>query len=161
MHEGWKHDRTPRRPTTVAAAFPDSSKAIAALFADRPMNLAEQRESFAALIREHEPLRSPKLKLLLELRESISEARKKGASHETIRSYLHQTGIEVSTDTVARFCHQILGERKGKKSGRHTAHRHVKEPSAAAVLKQKRINGSQAVRYQPPTGPRIVNPKAL
>lgn len=125
------------------------------------MNPTEQRESFAALIREHEPLHSPKLKTLLELRDSITEARNKGASHETIRSYLHQTGIDVSTDTVARFCHQILGERKGRKSRRKPTLDRVKESSATSLLKQQRANGSSAIRYQPPTGPRIVNPKAL
>jgi hypothetical protein len=125
------------------------------------MNPTEQRESFAALIREHDPLHSPKLKTLLELRDSISEARNKGASHETIRSYLHQTGIDVSTDTVARFCHQILGERKGRKSRRRPTQDNAKAPSASGVLKQKRANGSSAIRYQPPTGPRIVNPKTL
>jgi len=107
------------------------------------MNLTEQRESFAALIRQHEPLHSPKLQTLVELRDSIAEARNKGASHEVIRTYLHRTGIDVSTDTVARFCHQVLGERKGRKSRRKQT-RQVRQngQSATAILEQKRSNGS-------------------
>jgi hypothetical protein len=123
------------------------------------MSVTEQRESFAALVREHEPIRSPKLKILMELRDSIFEARKKGASHEIIRLFLHQTGIDVSTDTVARFCHKILGERKGRKPRQKP----VQQPqeSAATMINQKRANARGSLHYQPSTGPRIVNPKDL
>lgn len=129
---------------------------------ERIMNLTEQRESFAALVRQHEPLHSPKLQILMELRDSIAEARNKGASHDVIRTYLHRTGIDVSTDTVARFCHQVLGERKGRKSrGKQTRQIRQNGQSATSRLKQRCPNGSPTVRYQPPAGPRIVNPKDL
>jgi hypothetical protein len=40
------------------------------------MNPNEQRQTFDALIRQHLPLRPAKLRMLMELRESIAEARK-------------------------------------------------------------------------------------
>jgi hypothetical protein len=57
------------------------------------MNAHEQRETFDALIRQHSPAYPAKLKELLDLRDSIAEARKQGASYEIIRSYLRKTAI--------------------------------------------------------------------
>ena len=51
------------------------------------MNPNEQRQTFDALIQQHLPLRPAKLRMLMELRESIAEAREKGASYEVICGY--------------------------------------------------------------------------
>jgi len=127
------------------------------------MNAHEQRETFAALIRRHAPTYPAKLKELLELRDSIAEARKQGASYEIIRAYLRQTAISVSADTVARFCHQILSEPKGRASKRRKRGRATQAGAAARHL-PKRTTAAPAPassRYQSPNGPRIVDPKNL
>jgi hypothetical protein len=127
------------------------------------MNPNEQRQTFDALIRQHLPPRPAKLQMLMELRESIAEARKKGASYEVIRSYLCKTAVLVSADTVARFCHQVLAEPQGRRSkGKGKApSRHPVGTSATDLFKQKRSPAPPSARYQAPTGPRIVDPKSL
>ncbi len=133
------------------------------MVSETSMNPNEQRQTFDALVQQHLPLRPAKLRMLMELRESIAEARKKGASYEVIRDYLRKTAVIVSADTVARFCHQILAEpqerrTKGKRKARSP---HVNGASAADVLKQKRSTAPPPARYQAPNGPRIVDPKSL
>jgi IS30 family transposase len=127
------------------------------------MNPNEQRQTFDALIRQHLPLRPAKLRMLMELRESIAEARKKGASYEVIRSYLCKTAVIVSADTVARFCHQVLAEPQGQrlKGKRKTPSPHANGTSTTDLLKQKRSIAPPPARYQVPSGPRIVDPKSL
>ena len=101
--------------------------------------------------------------MLMELKESIAEARKKGASYEVIRSYLCKTAVIVSADTVARFCHQVLAEPQGRgaKGKSKVRSRHPNGSSAGDLLKQKRSTASPPARYQAPSGPRIVDPKSL
>jgi IS30 family transposase len=127
------------------------------------MNPNERRQTFDALIEQHLPLRPVKLRMLMELRESIAEARKKGASYEVIRSYLCKTAVNVSADTVARFCHQVLEEPQGKRSkGKRKARNpRANGTSATNLLKQKRPTSLPPTRYQAPSGPRIVDPKNL
>ena len=127
------------------------------------MNPNEQRQTFDALVQQHLPLRPAKLRMLMELRESIAEARKKGASYEVIRSYLCKTAVIVSADTVARFCHQVLDEPQGRRSkGKVKArNRRANGTSASDLLKQKRSFAPPSARYQVPSGPRIVDPKSL
>jgi hypothetical protein len=127
------------------------------------MNPNERRQTFDALIRQHLPLRPAKLRMLMELRESIAEARKKGASYEVIRSYLCKTAVIVSADTVARFCHQVLAEPQGRraKGKRKARNPRANGTSANDLLKQKRSTPLPPARYQAPSGPRIVDPKSL
>jgi hypothetical protein len=115
------------------------------------------------LIRQHLPLRPAKLRMLMELRESIAEARKKGASYEVIRSYLCKTAVLVSADTVARFCHQVLEEPQGRRPNGKGKPRNPRGngTSAANLLKKKRSSVPTSARYQVPSGPRIVDPKSL
>jgi hypothetical protein len=127
------------------------------------MNPNERRQTFDALIQQHLPLRPAKLRMLMELRESIAEARKKGASYEVIRSYLCKTAVIVSADTVARFCHQVLEEPQGrgpKRKGK-ARNRGANGTSAANLLNRKRSTPLPPARYQAPSGPRIVDPKSL
>src|ERR1700743_1060217 len=88
---------TTTRPTMCGANFPrcadDGCRATTAMVNEMSMNTNEQRQTFDALIRQHLPLRPAKLRMLMELRESIAEARKKGASYEVIRSYLRKTAV--------------------------------------------------------------------
>jgi hypothetical protein len=141
---------------------PDQGGRIAASANESCMNLNEQRETFDALVRQHESVRSPKRRELMELRDSIAEARKRGASYEVISTYLLKTAITVSPDTVARFCHEILAEPKGRitKRKKNQARAH-KNGTAADLVGQQRAAGLSSMRYSPPTGPRIVDPKTL
>jgi hypothetical protein len=141
----------------------DGCRTTTAMVNEVSMNPNEQRQTFDALIQQHLPLRPAKLRMLMELRESIAEARKKGASYEVIRSYLSKTAVIVSADTVARFCHQVLEEPQGRgaKGKRKARSPHPNGTSAAELLKQKRSSAPPSARYQVPSGPRIVDPKSL
>jgi hypothetical protein len=158
---------TTTRPTMGDASFQrranDVCRAAAATVNEPPMNTNEQCQAFDALVRQHVPARPPKLRMLMELRDSIAEARKKGASYEVIRSYLRKTAVIVSADTIARFCHQVLAEPQGRrvKGKRKARSPHVNGASAADVLQQKRLTAPPPARYQAPSGPRIVDPKSL
>jgi hypothetical protein len=158
---------TATRPTLDDASFQrrpdDVCRTAAATVNEPPMNTNEQCQTFDALVRQHTKARPPKLRLLMELRDSIAEARKKGASYEVIRSYLRKTAVIVSADTVARFCHQVLAEpeSRGAKRKRNARSPQANGASAADLLKQKRSTPLPSARYQAPSGPRIVDPKSL
>ena len=104
------------------------------------MSANEQREAFDALVRQHEMFCPTKLRVLMDFRDSIAEARKKGASFETIRIYLRKTAINVSADTVARFCREVLAETGGRRSQRKRKPRQPRQNgvSAAEALNQSR-----------------------
>jgi negative regulator of sigma E activity len=125
------------------------------------MNAHEQRETFDALIRQHSQTYSAKLKELLELKDSIAEARKQGASYEIIRSYLRKTAISVSADTVARFCHLILSEPKHRSSKRGQRLRGDRNGASGRHLPKRTVQAQSSGQYQSPNGPRIVDPKNL
>jgi hypothetical protein len=56
---------------------------------------------------------------LNEVKESIMALRERKASYETIRAILHENaGIEVSHQTVARYCREVLDAAKPKKPRR-------------------------------------------
>ena len=44
------------------------------------------------------------------LKDSIAELRSKGASYAAIADILRNVNVPVASDTVFRFCHEILGE---------------------------------------------------
>jgi negative regulator of sigma E activity len=131
-------------------------------FDESSMNSHEQRENFAALIKQYEPAQPAKIRELLELRDSIAEARKMGASYEIIRSYLRKTAIAVSADTVARFCHQILSEpKRGSSKQRPRSRQPDRSGTSASQLLKRKGPAPSVSPYQSPNGPRIVNPKEL
>jgi len=123
------------------------------------MNAHEQRETFDALIRQHSPTYPAKIKELLELKDSIAQARKQGASYEIIRSYLHKTAISVSADTVARFCHQILSEPKRRGSKRRHTLRAERNGASTRHPPKRAAPAQLSARYQPPGRPELLTPK--
>lgn len=148
--------------------MPVGGRKAAALSGDAAMNADAQRlQQFAELVRNHEPIRSRKFKELLPLRDAIAEARRKGASYETIRIYLRQTAIEVSADTVGRSCRNVWEEQSRRKAKRNGKRRLVKSsthttpPNAAQVLEKQRARASPPLNYRPPPGPRIADPQSL
>jgi hypothetical protein len=166
------------RQTMVRARLPQALKACSTIFAATShrglretrrinqrmtMNANDSRRAFDVLIQQHVPHRPAKLRLLMEFRDSIAEARKKGASFEVIRTYLAKTAVVVSADTVARFCHQILSEPecRGSKRKRKTQASHQNGTTAADLLTRKRSTTVLPSHYQAPTGPRLVDPKSL
>jgi hypothetical protein len=95
-----------------------------------------------------------KYRALNEVQESIGALRERKASYETIRAMLHENaGIEVSHQTVARYCREVLDAAKPKKPRRPKTP--PTEPSAAAQGELPPFSHSR------PRGPRITPSKNL
>jgi hypothetical protein len=75
---------------------------------DPASDLAATR--LAQAIRDYVPRRPTKFQKLVPMKDSIAEVRSKGASYATIADILRNINVAVASDTVFRFCHEVLGE---------------------------------------------------
>jgi hypothetical protein len=93
-------------------------------------------------------------------KKGIAELRGKQASFRTIANLLKQAGVDVSHDTVARFCHEILVQPTQSKGSPRPANAPPKT-NVVSILKAQR----EAAVPPPATpasrsrGPRIADPK--
>mgnify|MGYP001544668774 CR=1 FL=1 len=84
-----------------------------------PIVSAEAKVRFAEAVKNYTPLAPEKYRALNEVKESVIALRERKASYETIRVMLHENaGIEVSHQTVARYCREVLDAAKPKKPRR-------------------------------------------
>jgi len=92
---------------------------------------AEAKARLTEAIKSYTPPAPEKYRALNEVKESIIALRERKASYETIRVMLHENaGIEVSHQTVARYCREVLDAAKPKKPRRPKTP--PTEPPAAA-----------------------------
>jgi hypothetical protein len=80
---------------------------------------AEAKARLAQAVNHYTPPAPEKYRALNEVKESIIALRERKASYETIRVMLHENaGIEVSHQTVARYCREVLDSARSKKPRR-------------------------------------------
>ena len=80
---------------------------------------AEAKARLTEAVKNYTPPAPEKYRALNEVKESIMALRERKASYETIRVLLHENaGIEVSHQTVARYCREVLDSGKAKKPRR-------------------------------------------
>ena len=80
---------------------------------------AEAKARLTEAVNNYTPPAPEKYRALNEVKESIIALRERKASYETIRAMLHENaGIEVSHQTVARYCREVLDSGKAKKPRR-------------------------------------------
>jgi hydrogenase maturation factor len=92
---------------------------------------AEAKARLTEAVNHYSPPAPEKYRALNEVKDSIFALRERKASYETIRAMLHENaGIEVSHQTVARYCREVLDSGKAKKPRRPKTP--VAEPPAAA-----------------------------
>ena len=92
---------------------------------------AEAKARLTEAVKNYTPPAPEKYRALNEVKESIIALRERKASYETIRAMLHENaGIEVSHQTVARYCREVLDSAKPKKPRRPKTP--PTEPPAAA-----------------------------
>src|SRR5271165_4557596 len=92
---------------------------------------AEAKARLAEAVNHYTPPAPEKYRALNEVKESITTLRERKASYETIRAMLHENaGIEVSHQTVARYCREVLDSARVKKPRRSKTQ--PAEPSTAA-----------------------------
>lgn len=123
---------------------------------------------FDSVVRTYERKAPVKFSALLPYKEGIAELRGKSASFRTITELLKQVNVQVSHDTVARFCHEIIGNEQIRKKKRKPPTPKLKAPHTirsphVGELLRKRQNHTEA---EPPIadagrqrGPRIADPK--
>lgn len=122
-----------------------------------PTVSTETKARFADAVKNYTPPAPEKYRALNEVKESIMALRERKASYETIRAMLHENaGIEVSHQTVARYCREVLDAAKPKKPRRPKTP--VPEPPAAA---QGELPTRSPFSQSRPRGPRIADSKNL
>jgi hypothetical protein len=118
---------------------------------------AEAKARLTEAVKSYTPPAPEKYRALNEVKESIMALRERKASYETIRVMLHENaGIEVSHQTVARYCREMLDAGKAKKPRR---------PKTPAAELPAAAQGELAARLpfgqSRPRGPRITDSKNL
>jgi hypothetical protein len=116
---------------------------------------AEAKARLAEAVNHYTPPAPEKYRALNEVKESIIALRERKASYESIRVMLHENaGIEVSHQTVARYCREVLDSARPKRQRRPKTP--PEDPPAS-------VQGELAARPpsgQPrPRGPRIADSK--
>lgn len=106
---------------------------------------------FAAAVRDFAPKASAKFQKLMPFKDGIAELRRKRASYEVIADILRNINVPVSHDTVARFCHEVLGIA--------TAQRRRRKPRISGVSR-KPSNRSHSPMITDPAAraPRVADP---
>jgi hypothetical protein len=113
----------------------------------------EAKARLAEAVKNYTPPAPEKYRALNEVKESIIALRERKASYETIRVMLHENaGIEVSHQTVARYCREVLDAAKAKKP------RHPKTPPTEPPASAQPELAARPPFSQPQSrGPRIAN----
>ena len=117
-------------------------------------------KSFDAAVRNYERRTGGKIQALTAHKKGIAELRAKQASFRTIANLLKLSGINVSHDTVARFCHEVLGQVPRRKSPVRPVQGKA-QTDVISILRAQR-EASPPAPFTPPVrtkGPRIADPK--
>jgi len=118
---------------------------------------AEAKARLTEAIKNYMPPAPKKYRALEEVKECIIELRKKQASYQTIRAMLHDNaGIEISHQTIARYCRDVLDAARAKKPHRPKTPRTEPPPTAQGELQSRSFIGSRR-----PRGPHIADSKNL
>ena len=117
-------------------------------------------KSFDAAVRGYERRAGGKIQALMAHKNGIAELRSKQASFRTIATLLKQAGVDVSHDTVARFCREILEQTPRRKAQTRPA-TSPEKTSVVSILKAQReaVVAPPAVPAARLRGPRIAGPK--
>jgi hypothetical protein len=122
-----------------------------------PIVSAEAKSRLTEAVKNYTPPAPEKYRALNEVKESIIALRERKASYETIRAMLHENaGIEVSHQTVARYCREVLDAARTKKPRRPKTP--AGEPPASV---QEQLAARQPLSQPRSRGPRITDSKNL
>jgi hydrogenase maturation factor len=122
-----------------------------------PTVSAEAKARFAEAVKNYTPPAPEKYRALNEVKESIIALRERKASYEIIRVMLHENaGIEVSHQTVARYCRDVLDAAKPKKPRRPKT-----PPTEPPAVAQGELAAHQSNGYPRKRGPHIADSKNL
>jgi hypothetical protein len=120
----------------------------------------------AQAIRDYVPRHPTKFQKLLPMKDSIAELRSKGASYAAIAGILRNVNMPVASDTVFRFCHEILGEpmtrrRKRRKVAVADPKKLGREKPREAAGTVRKAESQPFHTWQRPAGPHIADPNTI
>ena len=117
-------------------------------------------KTFDAAVRAYERRVGGKIQALIPHKKGIAELRSKQASFRTIANLLKQAGVDVSHDTVARFCHEILEQPTQSKGSSKSAPPPPKTNVTGFLQAQRGATVPPPAASAPRSrGPRIADPK--
>jgi hypothetical protein len=94
---------------------------------------AEAKARLQEAVKNYTPPAPEKYRALEEVKDCISELRQKKASYQIITTLLHDNaGIEVSHQTVARYCREVLESRSAKAAKKSNRSHALKSDSTRA-----------------------------
>ena len=118
---------------------------------------AEAKARLTEAVNNYTPPAPEKYRALNEVKESIIALRERQASYETIRAMLQENaGIEVSHQTVARYCREVLDSARAKKPRRPKTPA-AEQPAAA----QEELTARPPFSHSRPREPRVTPSKNL
>ncbi len=118
---------------------------------------AEAKARLTEAVKNYTPPPPEKYRALEEVKDCITELRDKKASYQTIRAILHDNaGIEVSHQTIARYCREMLESSKTKKPRRPKTPTAEQPPSA-----QTESQSRPPIGHSRPREPRATPSKNL
>jgi len=122
-----------------------------------PIVSADAKARLTEAVKNYTPPAPEKYRALNEVKESIIALRERKASYETIRAMLHENaGIEVSHQTVARYCREVLDSGKAKKPRRPKT-----PPTEPPTSAQGELAARPPFSHSRPREPRIADSKKL
>jgi IS30 family transposase len=125
-----------------------------------PIVSAEAKARLTEAVKNYTPPAPEKYRALEEVKDSVIELRERKASYQTIRAMLHENaGIDVSHQTVARYCRDVL-ESKSPKAAKKTRRLPAATPEQPAAA-QTELSTRPSIGYPRPRGPRIADSKNL
>lgn len=131
---------------------------------------------FDAAVRNFERKLPARFRTLMPYKDGIAGLRAKNASFRTIAQILKQTGVSVSHDTVARFCHAVVEQTQPRQKKRLKAVSATADerrtqtqapqtsdtgdrPGVSALLQERRNADAASGASGKSRGPRIADPK--
>jgi hypothetical protein len=122
----------------------------------------------AQAIRDYVPRHPTKFRKLMPLKDSIAELRSKRASYAAIADILRNVNVPVASDTVFRFCHEVLGEPMTRRRKRRempsrvpTKRSREKPVVNKATGVHKQADSQPTHEWKRPDGPRIADPNNI
>jgi len=122
-----------------------------------PIISADAKARLTEAVKNYTPPAPEKYRALNEVKDSIIALRERKASYETIRAILHENaGIEVSHQTVARYCREVLDSARPKKPRRPKT-----PPTEPTAAPQGEFAARPPFSQPRPRAPRIADSKKL
>jgi hypothetical protein len=122
----------------------------------------------AQAIRDYVPRHPTKFQKLLPMKDSIAELRSKGASYATIADILRNINVPVASDTIFRFCHEVLGEPMTRRRKRRKTLARVPTERAREKPREHYTGGTGQKTHDRPAfswkrsaGPHIADPNNI